>query len=125
MSGEGMIPCASERLVAAANPARVAELRKLADQLYLAASGTIDPKTARLAANEIASLADALECGSAACPGDRRNDPHGGATCNGYAAVPLIDEIITGAPIGPPVPLIEYPYGARPNGSARPVEECD
>lgn len=76
------------------NVVRVAELRDLVDQLYLAASGTIDPKTARLAANELAKLADALEAG--------------GATCDGYAAVPLI----------------EQPYGARPDGSARSIEEC-
>lgn len=76
------------------NVVRVAELRDLVDQLYLAASGTIDPKTARLAANELARLADALEAG--------------GGLGNGYAAVPLI----------------EQPYGARPDGSARSVEEC-
>lgn len=72
----------------AANPAKVAELRQLVDQLRLAGTGPVDPKTARLAANELAELADALEAG--------------GAVANGYAVVPLLESGPQPPPFAPP-----------------------
>lgn len=89
MSGEGasLAPFFGDMLpAAAAVPAKAAGLRELADQLYLAASGSIDPKTARLAANELAALASALEAG--------------GAVVDGYAVVPLLADFTpTPAPV--------------------------